>query len=262
MAYNNAGVQNVLAETADSPREDFDPVRNKVVIDGEDFAVVLFLARLRQAGAHMPHERPREEAFGGGDATHHALHVAAVLQPRNPVENAGSRGDAHDVAELRHRREGAVLLPVGPGLLQCFVSVSAIYFSANVCSSKITVFFTANIHRPASRANDLGSWRVDIERTRPLGRPGCRLARRLITYNGLSHLQPRHCTSHAPPALEDRSRLHEDAPKVRELWEQCSAAENRSLTNMFEVMVREYAKKLGMPALKQTQGTKITTKRP
>ena len=33
-------------------------------------------------------------------------------------------------------------------------------------------------------------------------------------------------------------------PEVRDLWEQCAAAENRSLTNMFEVMVREHAKKL------------------
>ena len=33
-------------------------------------------------------------------------------------------------------------------------------------------------------------------------------------------------------------------PEVRELWEQCAAQEHRSLTNMFEVMVREYAKKL------------------
>jgi hypothetical protein len=35
-------------------------------------------------------------------------------------------------------------------------------------------------------------------------------------------------------------------PEVRDLWEQCAAAENRSLTNMFEVMVREHAKKLNL----------------
>jgi hypothetical protein len=35
-------------------------------------------------------------------------------------------------------------------------------------------------------------------------------------------------------------------PDVRDLWEQCAAAESRSLTNMFEVMVRDYAKKLGL----------------
>jgi hypothetical protein len=33
-------------------------------------------------------------------------------------------------------------------------------------------------------------------------------------------------------------------PEIRDLWEQCAAAESRSLTNMFEVMVREHAKRL------------------
>lgn len=33
-------------------------------------------------------------------------------------------------------------------------------------------------------------------------------------------------------------------PEVRQLWERCAAIESRSLTNMFEVMVREHAKKL------------------
>lgn len=33
-------------------------------------------------------------------------------------------------------------------------------------------------------------------------------------------------------------------PVVRDLWERCAEAESRSLTNMFEVMVREHAKKL------------------
>ena len=35
-------------------------------------------------------------------------------------------------------------------------------------------------------------------------------------------------------------------PEVRDLWEQCAEAEHRSLTNMFEVMVRSYAGKLGV----------------
>ncbi len=35
-------------------------------------------------------------------------------------------------------------------------------------------------------------------------------------------------------------------PEIRDLWEQCAAAENRSLTNMFEVMVSVYAKRLGL----------------
>lgn len=36
------------------------------------------------------------------------------------------------------------------------------------------------------------------------------------------------------------------APEVRDLWEQCAQLEHRSLTNMFEVMVRDTAKKLGV----------------
>lgn len=35
-------------------------------------------------------------------------------------------------------------------------------------------------------------------------------------------------------------------PEVRDLWEQCAAAESRSLTNMFEVMVRDRAKTLNI----------------
>jgi hypothetical protein len=53
-------------------------------------------------------------------------------------------------------------------------------------------------------------------------------------------------------------------PEVRDLWERCAAEENRSLTNMFEVMVREHAKKLKLapaaPAAvaKNTKPTKKT----
>lgn len=36
-------------------------------------------------------------------------------------------------------------------------------------------------------------------------------------------------------------------PEVRNLWERCAEAESRSLTNMFEVMVREHARKLKLP---------------
>ena len=35
-------------------------------------------------------------------------------------------------------------------------------------------------------------------------------------------------------------------PEMRELWGQCAAAEHRTLTNLFEVAVRDYAKKLGI----------------
>lgn len=44
-------------------------------------------------------------------------------------------------------------------------------------------------------------------------------------------------------------------PEVRDLWEQCAAAENRSLTNMFEVMVREHAKKLNLAPAPAPMGT-------
>lgn len=33
-------------------------------------------------------------------------------------------------------------------------------------------------------------------------------------------------------------------PEVRDLWEKCAEVESRSLTNMFEVLVRAHAKKL------------------
>ncbi len=37
-------------------------------------------------------------------------------------------------------------------------------------------------------------------------------------------------------------------PEVRDLWERCAAEESRSLTSMFEVMVRVYAKRAGIKA--------------
>jgi uncharacterized protein (DUF1778 family) len=53
--------------------------------------------------------------------------------------------------------------------------------------------------------------------------------------------------------------------EIRDLWERCAQAESRSLTNMFEVMVREHAKRLKLvptpapkvvPAAKKTKPTK------
>ena len=35
-------------------------------------------------------------------------------------------------------------------------------------------------------------------------------------------------------------------PEVRNLWDKCATGKSGSLTNMFEVMVRVYAKKLGL----------------
>jgi len=46
-------------------------------------------------------------------------------------------------------------------------------------------------------------------------------------------------------------------PEVRDLWERCAQAEHRTLTNMFEAMVYDYAKRAGIepaaPALNPTQ---------
>jgi hypothetical protein len=50
-------------------------------------------------------------------------------------------------------------------------------------------------------------------------------------------------------------------PEVRDLWEKCAQAECRTLTNMFEVMVRTYAKKLGVAADATGPGGR-TAKRP
>lgn len=55
-------------------------------------------------------------------------------------------------------------------------------------------------------------------------------------------------------------------PEVRDLWERCAAEEHRSLTNMFEVMVREHAKKLHLapappPAVKAVEAVKPTDKK-
>jgi hypothetical protein len=53
-------------------------------------------------------------------------------------------------------------------------------------------------------------------------------------------------------------------PEVRDLWEQCAAVENRSLTNMFEVMVRTHAKKLGInltPSVPSPAPAPATSKR-
>lgn len=55
-------------------------------------------------------------------------------------------------------------------------------------------------------------------------------------------------------------------PEVRDLWEQCAEAENRSLTNLFEVLVRTHAKKLGIaptptqPATSRKTSTSKNTK--
>jgi uncharacterized protein (DUF1778 family) len=50
----------------------------------------------------------------------------------------------------------------------------------------------------------------------------------------------------ARPMTKTEATTLKMTPEVRDLWEQCAAAEHRSLTNSFEVMVRGYAAKLGI----------------
>jgi hypothetical protein len=55
-------------------------------------------------------------------------------------------------------------------------------------------------------------------------------------------------------------------PEVRDLWEQCAQAEDRSLTNLFEVLVRAHAKKLGIQpraaSVPLAAAPKASTRRP
>lgn len=54
----------------------------------------------------------------------------------------------------------------------------------------------------------------------------------------------------ARPKSKTEATTLKMTPEVRDLWERCAATEHRTLTNMFEVMVREHAKKLKLkPAL-------------
>lgn len=50
----------------------------------------------------------------------------------------------------------------------------------------------------------------------------------------------------ARPKRKTEATTLKMTPEVRDLWERCAALEHRSLTNMFEVMVREHAKKLNL----------------
>ena len=49
-------------------------------------------------------------------------------------------------------------------------------------------------------------------------------------------------------------------PELRDLWEQCAAAEHRTLTNMFEIAIREHAKKLDVTS-KLTPAPKAASKK-
>lgn len=48
-------------------------------------------------------------------------------------------------------------------------------------------------------------------------------------------------------------------PEVRDLWERCAQAEHRTLTNMFEVMVRDFAMRTNLPAAPLQQLTQPDT---
>lgn len=53
-------------------------------------------------------------------------------------------------------------------------------------------------------------------------------------------------------------------PEVKELWDSCAEAERRTLTNMFEMMVYDYSRKLGIKpstgGLPSAQKSEITSK--
>ena len=51
----------------------------------------------------------------------------------------------------------------------------------------------------------------------------------------------------ARPKRKTEATTLKMTPEVRDLWERCAAQEHRSLTNMFEVMVRDYAKRAKLP---------------
>lgn len=48
------------------------------------------------------------------------------------------------------------------------------------------------------------------------------------------------------PLLKTAATSLKMTPEVRDLWEQCAQAESRTLSNLFEVMVRDRAKTLNI----------------
>lgn len=50
-------------------------------------------------------------------------------------------------------------------------------------------------------------------------------------------------------------------PEVRGLWEKCATYERRTLANMFEVMLRHYARRIGIkPAVPDPAATTVAAK--
>lgn len=66
----------------------------------------------------------------------------------------------------------------------------------------------------------------------------------------------------ARPRLKTAATSLKMTQEVRELWELCADAESRSLTNMFEVMVRAYAKRLGVASAAQIDRKQKAARRP
>jgi len=62
----------------------------------------------------------------------------------------------------------------------------------------------------------------------------------------------------ARPKRKTEATTLKMTPEVRDLWERCAAQENRSLTNMFEVMVREHARKLKLEQPRKSVATSPT----
>jgi hypothetical protein len=56
----------------------------------------------------------------------------------------------------------------------------------------------------------------------------------------------------ARPKRKTEATTLKMTPEVRDLWERCAAREHRSLTNMFEVMVLEYARRAKLPPASPT----------
>lgn len=75
------------------------------------------------------------------------------------------------------------------------------------------------------------------------GKPSCAAGNCVLTYSRLKYFESRNPNYMARPRLKTETTTLKMTPEVRNLWEQCAAQEYRSLTSMFEVMVRDYAKK-------------------
>lgn len=92
----------------------------------------------------------------------------------------------------------------------------------------------------------------------------CGIDESLVAYIYLRYQSAKSYSLHYSPMPRPRLKTAATSlkmtPEVRELWELCAVAESRSLTNMFEVMVREYAKRLGIAGPPQAERKKSARK--